>query len=248
MSLTNVNFGAIVKKQYQSKMRVYFGVFSSLTMVQVIGFLLSLGGTGSTGSSDGNWTIQVTNYNGNIILTFTMIWAFVIAILLTTEAYRNDHYAFVANRKTSQISQFLILVTTSVVGGLSATMASLLFKSLIFVWHSSHRVMGYPLSFKIFFMEVVVVILYLLLIQSAGYLIGLLWQFNRAIILVILVLIILDLFLSHTTAVHTNLLVDLIGFFAKEPSPLFFITKVLVTTVVFMVMSLVIAERMEVRP
>lgn len=98
MFLTETNVWDIVRKQYTFKMKAYTGAFSTLVTIQIIAILLSLGGLNTTGTTTTEGIgVTVKYFSGDLVIVFTVIWSFVIALTITKKAYRNADFAFVSN-------------------------------------------------------------------------------------------------------------------------------------------------------
>lgn len=104
MSLTEAKLPDIVRKQFLYKVKAYLSVFSSLLVVQAIGLLLSTNGSRMMGTSYNGFSIDINYYTGDISIVITLIWSFITAIIITTKAYRNDDFVFVANRVSRHLS------------------------------------------------------------------------------------------------------------------------------------------------
>ena len=88
-SLTNISLKTIVIKQVKWKAKLYISALSSLVIVQIIfGILTSSSGSGSSGRGGGNLDVQFSIYSLDTFLIVTSIWAFIVAILFSTKAYR----------------------------------------------------------------------------------------------------------------------------------------------------------------
>ena len=112
MSLTNqLIWQKTVKKQYFFKLKANIDAFSSLVWIQLLAHLFSLGGVASMGMGGTNLSVDVKYYSADLVIGFTMLWAFVTAITITTKPYRNHDFTFVTNRLSSSLSNILFLLT-----------------------------------------------------------------------------------------------------------------------------------------
>ena len=130
MSLTRVNLAETVKKQYLYKLKANIDAFSSLLAIQLLAIIFSYGGVGSSGMSSGDIHISVKYYSADLVIIFTLIWAFVTAITITTRSYRNHDFTFITNRLSSSLSNILFIVTTAMIGSLTAILAGNVLRTL----------------------------------------------------------------------------------------------------------------------
>lgn len=245
MSLTKVRLLDIVKKQYVYKLKAYIGVFSSLVIIQVIGALFSLGGTGSMGMGSENISLRASYYTGDVIIAFTLLWGFISSILLTTKAYRYDDFSFVSNRLTSHLSNIVFLITASVIGGVTAMLASVVLKGIVLNIYGNH-VIGTLSGFNELLLGMVAITFYLLLLTALGYFIGVLTQLSKVFIIIVPTLFLAALLLRFQTF-DQPMIVKLINYYAGETSLFFFIVKVTLTAIVLLCSTVVMSGRMEVR-
>lgn len=104
MSLTSVNAAEIIKKQYFYKLRAHYGIFTSLFITQLVALAFSFMASGSMGSGGEGVSINVSFYTGNVIIAFTMLWAFISGVSMNSKLVRNGDFSFVTNRLTSHVS------------------------------------------------------------------------------------------------------------------------------------------------
>lgn len=245
MFLINASIGAIVKRQYLFKMRAFIGAFISLILAQWAALGLSfLSGSGMTGTSSGGLSINVTYFNGNLLIIFTLLWAFTTGITLTTKQTRYGDFAFVTNRLTGHLSSFAFLLTASVIAGATTMLASNLLRVVMAVSDKADGFLDH--SFSITFFELTIGIsgttLYTILIASIGYVIGMLVQISKLFIIVIP-----GLFIALTMDGENSVMEYLVAFFSKETSLFLFALKVFVTISILFTSSILISNRLEVR-
>lgn len=113
-SLTNISLKNIVKKQVKWKVKLYISALSSLVIVQIIfAVLTSSTGSESYGSGSGNLNVHFFNYSLDMFLMISAIWAFVVALLFTTKAYRIDDLSVISSRTSSAIANILVMIIYS---------------------------------------------------------------------------------------------------------------------------------------
>ena len=247
MYLTKVSLWDVVKKQFRFKMKSYRGMFTSLMMLQIIGILFSLGGEGGGGGGSDTFSYDMNYYSGNIILAFMMIWAFISAIVVTTQAYRFDDYSFVANRLSSHLSNILFLGWASVIGGVSFVLASQSLKLAILFQKDREFIESQPITMPQMAEGLAATILYLFLFTALGYLVGMLVQRNKAFIIILPALLFGSLFLNVFLASESTLVIDIGQIFVRETSILLFMLKVLLTSALAYAISVWISNSLEVR-
>lgn len=246
MYLTEPQFTDVVKKQIRYKWNAYSGVFSSLLIMQMIGFFFGLGtGGGSHGSE--SIDISFTFSSGDSPAGFTFLWAFSMGILVTTLAYRNDAFTFVTNRLSHHLSSFLFLILASVIGGITAVLSSSFIKFISLFRDNMILIESVGLfdAPGDFFLRIVTSIAYTILFAGIGYAIGSFIQRSKLVIpVIVIVLFILPMFNSlHAT----GLIEKVVAFYGTETSFLVFLVKVVVTVLVLFGISVTLTNRLEVR-
>ncbi|QED46253.1 hypothetical protein [Cytobacillus dafuensis] len=245
MFLKNVNLTEVVKRQYFFKLKANIDAMSSLVFLQLLAILFSMGGSNSFGSSSDQVSIEVSYFSGDVIIGFTMIWAFVTAITITTRPYRNHDFSFVTNRLSSSLSNILFLLTASIIGGITAMLA----KNLLLVFKyifSEEQIYGIPLTFQDFLLGVGATIIYLFAVSAIGYLIGALVQISKAFVVLIPVLVIGMLFMDGVMN-RDPFIAYVFEFYVMESSIGLFIVKMVSTAALFFIASISILNRLEVR-
>lgn len=246
MYLTEVNTWDIVKKQYRYKLKSYFGVFTSLMAIQLLAIFFSLNGTGMSGGSSGTLDYEVHYFTSDIIQVFMMLWAFIQAIIITTKAYRYDDYAFVTNRMISHYSNVLFLFSASVFAGVTVYLSSHLFKVIIYIVKDSSSIMMDSLTVTGLLSGIAASILYIFLFASVGYFVGMLVQFHKIFSFLLPAAFFGTLILDGLTR-EPALLVNISTFFGSETSFFVFLIKIIGVSFLFLLGSMGVSSRMEVR-
>jgi hypothetical protein len=247
MSLTKINLWDIVKKQFRFKLKSYRGMFTSLMMLQIIGILFSLAGEGGGGGGSDTFSYDMKYYSGNIILAFMMIWAFISAIVITTQAYRFDDYAFVANRLSSHFANILFLAWASVIGGVTFLLASQSLKLSVLFLQEREFIESQRLSTLQTAEGLAGTILYLFLFTALGYLVGMLVQRNRIFMIILPALLFGSIFINVFVGSESTLVIDIGQIFVNETSFLLFTLKVLLASGLAYGISAWISNSLEVR-
>lgn len=222
-------------------------MFTSLMILQVMSILFSLGGEGGGGGGSDTFSYDMKFYSGNIIIAFMMIWAFISAIVVTTQAYRYDDYTFVGNRLSSHLANILFLGWASVIGGITFVLASQSLKLSVFFLKDREFIESQPMTVLQMAEGLAATILYLFLFTAIGYLVGMLVQKNRVFIIILPGLLFGSLFLNVLLASESTLVIDIGQFFVRETSFLLFTLKVLLASALAYAISAWISNSLEVR-
>jgi hypothetical protein len=237
MHLTEVKYLEVIRKQYLYKMQSFSGSLLSLMIVQFIAFLISLGGTSNFSSGSNLYSITFSSYSSNLILAFTMIWALVTAINITTKTYRNEDFIFVTNRRTSQFANIAFLITASFLGSITAVMVGTLLKVIVQLNNPSEQVITHASSLQHISINLFGTFLYLLLLMAVGYFLGSLYQ-NKKMLLVFLPLGLFTIFIVQS---------NIVTFFIFENSFLLFSIKTISFITILLVIAFFVTKEIEVR-
>ena len=243
MSLTKVSLIEVVKKQYVYKLKAYSQVFISLIFLQLLAVLFSMNGVGSMGSTVGSVEVQASYFSSDFVAAFTMLWGFITAILITTKAYRNDDFVFVANRVSSNLSNAVFLLTTSVVGGITAMLSSYLFKVIIYYFFKSTPILDAPIELLL---GIFSTILYVFLFCALGYLVGTLVQISK-VFTVLLPAAFFGALILEGLSGKAGTVASVFEFFFTESSLVLFIVKIIVAAGLLFSGAFVLSNRLEVR-
>lgn len=248
MSLSQVNLNEIVKHQYQFKMKSYLELFNPLIFMQLIALLFSLGGIAS-GSKGVGLTIQY--YTVDYVIVFTMIWAFIIAIQVTSKDYREQTIPFVTNRLTESISNILFILTASIVGGLLALLSRFLLIAVIRFVFNFKQIFGMEMTmtFTEMLTGIVATTLYIFLFGTLGYLVGILVQRNKVFagIIPAFALGLLFYYAQIGGAATDNFINNIFVFYFQEKVFLLFFLKIIITSALLYIGAYLISSRLEVR-
>lgn len=238
MSLTETSLSQITVKQYRYKWNSFFGIFTSLFITQIVGIFFSLGSSSGGGSSSDFLSVNIAYFSGDIIIGFTFIWAIIVAILLTTKAYRYEDFTFVTNRLSSSISNILFLITASLVGGITTSLASVTYKLIIVFSYYDKELIYAPTSVGELLMGMVVTTLYMFLFMSVGYLVGMIGQIHKLFMFVFPPLLLFLVFRNDG---------EVVNIFISESSFLLFFIKAISVSILFFAIAILLSNRMEVR-
>jgi hypothetical protein len=248
MFLQEVNTIAVTKQQYQFKLRAHYGLFTSLLMTQLFALLWSFMGTGQMGTGTEEVSLNISYYTGNIIIVFTMMWAFISGITINSKLSRDGDFAFVTNRLTSNLSNIAFLLTGCVIGGITAMLAGSLLKVIIYFFFGINGIIGSTLQIPVseLVLGVVVTIFYVSLLGALGYLVGAIVQFSKMFVVLLPALFIGALFMEGRMQ-GEGLLGNLVTYFIQETSSVLLFFKVLVALIILFFTAIIISDRIEVR-
>ncbi|MFZ3578373.1 hypothetical protein [Virgibacillus sp. DJP39] len=251
MSLTEPSMANLVIKQLNYKWKAYTGLFYSLMILQLLAIIFSLVvGSGMSGgsSSSSGINVNIRYFSADTVVAFTILWAFISAILITTKAYREDDFIFVTNRVTANLSNMLFLGIASIIGAVTALLSAYLLKVLMYyvLDHSQIVGIGSGPGLSDFFTGLTATILYVFLFASLGYLVGTIVQLNRILVVVIPVLFLGFAFFAESVA-GAYPLIQITAFYFEESSIIIFSSKIVVTIALVFFCSSLMSNRMEVR-
>lgn len=249
MSLTEANLPGIIKKQYIFKLLSYSNVFVSLVALQLFAILFTLGGmVGIMSSGSMTMGVLVKFYSGAGILVFTFIWALSTAYILSIPSYRNIDFAFVSNRLSSNLANIVFLLTTSIAGGVTAMLSSIMLRNIVYYTGGSENVLGanFFISPRELLTGAAAAVLYLLLLSAVGYFLGMLIQLNKTLIIILPALIVGTLILE-TRNEHVRIILRAIDFFAHESSLAIFFLKVTLSVLLLWGCTILFTNKMDVR-
>lgn len=243
MSLSTIKLFQVVKKQYNFKLKANIGLFNSLIILQLFGILFSLGGTGQMGGSFYNLSF----YTADFMIVFTMIWAFAIAFQLTTKDYRNAEFIFVTNRRGSDLSNTLFLLTASIIGAFTALLSGYLSKVIVYFSFKKEIInAAQPLTIKPLIYGFSATVLFIFVFSLLGYFFGAIVQLNR-VFMILLPVLFIGFLLIAARAGEDNLLIILFEFYFQEFSFPVFLVKMIVTSLLLFKGSTLITNRLEVK-
>ncbi|GAE24969.1 hypothetical protein JCM9140_936 [Halalkalibacter wakoensis JCM 9140] len=248
MSLSEISFSTTVKRLYFYKLKANVGIFSSLVLLQIMAILFSLNGTGQMGTGGMGFSVSVNYYSANLVIGFTMLWAFIQSIMLTTKSFRYDDFTFVTNRVTSNIANIAFLVTVSFVGAVLALLTSPLLKVVAY-YFLNHEVLLETSAFYSpteFMIGVGATSLYVLLFSALGYLVGTFVQISKIFSVILPAVFFATLFLEAREGAG-NLLASIISALFTESSFALFFIKVGGSVLLFFFLATIMSNRLEVK-
>ncbi|MGD6871464.1 hypothetical protein ACQCU1_04605 [Sutcliffiella horikoshii] len=249
MSLNKVTLEQVVKNQFIYKIGAYSGVFISLIILQLIAVLFSLNGVGMSGGGSNQISYSLHYYSGNLVFVFTMLWVFIVSIIITSKAYRNEDFSFVNNRLSSDLSNILFVILVSVIGTVTSLLSPFLIKVILFFLPKFDLIYYSPVSinmFSFFFYGIVTAFCYIFLCGAAGYFVGTVVRLSSLFKILLPVVFVGYLFLGEMIS-EVSSLPTIVEFFYFESSLVTFVLKTILTVVLLFVSSVAIFNRVEVR-
>ena len=247
MSLTEASLFETVKNQYLYKLKSRLGLFLAMVGVQVMALLFSLGGVMNYGMGSQYVNLSVRLFSSEMVIAFTFLWIFVVAVLITTKDYQNIDFTFVANRLSSNLSNAAFLVTAALIGGITAMLSGFLLRIIVYfkgsIYLLSQNFIAAP---EVIFAGMAVTILYLLLFGSLGYFCGALVQLSKVFI-VLMAGTYFGLIILAGRGHHLPELLKVFDFFRGESSLALLAVKVIIAAGLLYACSIMLSNRLEVR-
>lgn len=243
MLYSNPQLMDIVKKQYFFKLKAYRSVFITMIITQLLGLALSIKENSSSGFSAENYSIVSNVYSSSIIFALMMVWTFITSILLTTKAYRYDDFSFVTNRLSSYISNVFFLITINIIASITSMMVG--FTLQLYLYYFTN-LKDTHLSPREFFIGLGAYVMYLCLISSLAYLIGMLLQLSRKYILSLIAAFITLIMIMQSFDI--NIVGSVYEQLYDETSFGIFSLKIVSICLLHCLLAFFIQNRMEVRP
>lgn len=234
----------IVKKLLLYKFQSYVGVIWTLMTLQGIGILFSMNGVGQAGFSMSGMRIDSILYNANMVFTFTMLWIFISAIIITTKANQLDDYTFITTRKTSNIANGLFLIVAALFGALTSMLSSALIRVIYSIFGGEGITLAVTYSVSDWLLGFWTAFFYLVFLAAAGYFIGMIFQLHVFIRTVVVILIISAFF---GASISGNVVEAIFVFIFQESNVILFALKTTVSAGILFVATLLFTEKMEVR-
>ncbi|ALX49291.1 hypothetical protein AOX59_12245 [Lentibacillus amyloliquefaciens] len=248
MSLTKPSLVKLVQKQFRFKLKNFSGMFSTLITLQLIGLLFSLGATSNFYSGGAIVDLEISYYSADIVFVFTILWGFISAVLMKTKAYREDDFAFVTNRLSSNLSNIAFLFSASIVGGVTAILSGYLLKVIAYFFFNFTPIIqtGLVDTPMELLTGMLSASLFIFLFASAGYLIGTLVHLHKSFAYITPVAVI-GLLIIGDRGSSGHLLIEAGNFYFNETSFWLFACKILITAGLLLAGSFVVSQRLEVR-
>ncbi|WP_157872705.1 hypothetical protein [Desulfoscipio gibsoniae] len=246
--MTETSALTVVKTQYHYKTKAHAGLFFTLIAVQLLAFLLSLNGVGgSSGGSSQGIFYTIKYITGDMIIVFTLIWAFSIGISMANNGFKTD-FTFVSNRLSSHLSSLAFLLTAAVIGGVTATLCGLLLRVVLFFSHGGVDAgPAFWIAPSALLSGIFAATLYAALLSIIGYSVGMLTQRHPAFVVLLPGLFFGTLFVEARSTGEAHTLISAIEWFSTESSHALLALKVVLVSAIIFGCVILLFNRMEVR-
>lgn len=241
MFLSNVSLASVIRTQVKFKLQAYIGAVLSLLFIQILGLLLT-SSTGMMGTSSIGTEITISTYTLDGVFFFVAAWAVFVGNLITTKAYRYDDFTFVTTRLSSNIANIAVLMIVSAVAAVTTFLCTYLLRLYQVLFSNVEFIDGPGILDEP--METIQTLLLLFVLiwmfTSFGYLIGSLVQKHKALILVLPI--------AFIGLAMSSVWLEVLKFFLIVDGYLWvFMLKIFGLTVIFFLISALVANRWEVR-
>lgn len=249
MSLNKVALEQVVRNQFIHKISAYSGVFISMIILQLIAMMFSLNGVGMSSGGSDFISYNLHYYSGNLVFVFTMLWVFIVSIIITSKAYRDEDFSFVSNRLSSDLSNFLFIILVSAIGTATALLSGYLIKIILIPLQKIDMFYYSPISMNMasyVFVGILTAFCYIFVCGAAGYFVGTLLRLSSLFKILVPVVFVAYTFLGGMIS-EVSGLATVVEFFYFESSLLTFVLKTALTVAILLGSSVLIFNRMEVR-
>lgn len=247
MSLTETSALAVAKAQYHFKTKAHAGLFITLLMLQLLAFLLSLNGVGGSGGESQTMFFAVKHFSGDMIIIFTLVWAFGIGISMAKNGFKTD-FTFVSSRLSSHLSSLAFLLTAAAVAGVSATLCGLLLRVVMFFAHGNVDAgPGSWIAPATLLSGIVAATLYAALLSVSGYFAGMLTLRHPAFAVLLPAVFFGTSYVEVRSTGQAQTFISAAEFFLTESSLALLALKVVLVSAVIIGCVLLLHNRMEVR-
>lgn len=239
MFLSKPSLKYIVKEQLYYKLKINSGIILFLIPMQLLALFISYQ---DTHESSFGGIVSIKHYSADPVIQFTLLWAFIIGILVARRGFNTDMF-LISTRWVSHLSNILLLLKASIIGGITAILAGVLLRGIAsFNYETFFAV---DMGALTLLLAMLVTSLYIILLASAGYLAGMLTLVHRSFIIILPVIFFTILFADSPTGVGTfsN---DVIEFYLQESSFGMFLIKTLVISAIMWAVTILFSNRLEV--
>lgn len=248
MSLAKTNLRTLVFMQFRYKLQTHRNLFIGLLLSQLLAVFFSFWGSGMASTASSNIVLKFRAYNGIIIHVFTYIWSLAVVIIITGPQFRDMDFAFVSNRKSSNLSNICFLLAAALAAAVTSTLCIAAQRVLIYFVHGSENILAenFFLSPSKLLVLIVAMFFYIVLLMSLAYLACVLARLHKIFVVIVPAVAILLLF-GSTSQAHPLNISYMVHFFTREYSLPIFVLKVIAAAGLAFCLSIVVTDRMEVR-
>lgn len=246
----NQSFISLTIKKYLFKLRAYTGYFCGFILAQLLASVLLLSSSANSGISSIVFNITLHTYSAQLILVFSVIWSFVLSILISSQFIKNTTFTLPGNRLTDCTSDLIYILTGCLFGAITAALfCAAVRTALYFSFRDSVFSQGFYPSFSDLITVTAATFLYMLMASAAGYFAGTLIRINKVFFVVIaMILIILNYIFTTVNFVSgRSALWPLWALLFKQKSLAVFALTMITLSAIFYLLSNIIANRTEVK-
>ena len=178
-------------KAYLFKVRAYSGYLGGLILVQLLAMGLVLSSSVSLGMGTNNLRIVLHTYSSQLVLVFSVVWSFIVSIVVTSRSSKDAVFSFPGSRQTDSLSDLAFMLTCCVFGAVTTAFFGVAVRlELLLVFPGGVLAQGFYPVFGDLCVIAVATFSYMLLLSAAGYFAGTLFRFSKVFIAVVTVLIV----------------------------------------------------------
>ncbi|MDQ0159410.1 hypothetical protein [Alkalibacillus salilacus] len=239
MSFKQLTYRDVTRQQVGLKLAAFRRVFSTLAILQIVGFLFSVAGSQQVGGSTDVMSYMLWEINSNVVIMFTLLWALATLFGMITRDQRQMEFMFVTNRFISHLSNIIFLIIMSVVAAFFTVGMTLTMQTIGYFLHD-------PLIIQSVFTVLDLVVLWgivtllVLLISIASYTLATIMQLHTLLKVIVPAVVIGAFYMLAPIR-------NVFGWVVLEQSVLMLMVKVLMVALMLSAVVLFGVKRLEVR-
>lgn len=226
MSLHAPKLRDIVLKQLFSKLNVNTSFWQSLFFMQWFGILISSSSSSSMSGERGMLYLSHMQYSSTMLMSMTILWIMISAFNLGLQVSRRLDYSLVTTRTSQFLANILVLVVLSAIGAVTVYLGN----GVIQLFNKFFRdglLVQKPFTLLEHVENVTGIFGYLLLFAAFAYLVVILYQWNRYVVVGLVILLGFDMTLFVDKGVN-EVIWQITLLFTKETFLLLFLLKVFI--------------------
>lgn len=250
MYLIEPKLSEIVKKQYYFKLHMYRNAFVILIFLQM--FFIVLGGVEYIFPTnfpmyDFPWVTWISSTNDNV-LSVTLIWTIIMGFQIPSRKRLNESFTFVTNRFVHHLSNFFLMLTISMIGGLSVVLSGSAIKMFAYLRYEIKMIEspGFITSPSDFFIRVVTCFAYMMLFILTSYAVtSFIQRSQKTIVFFAIGWIVLSSVTKQWNG--PDFLTRMTEFFFNDSNLVLFLIKIVLTVTALFIASVAVTNRLEVK-
>ncbi|WP_411954551.1 hypothetical protein ACKXGF_01480 [Alkalibacillus sp. S2W] len=239
MSFKQMSYFDATRQQVGLKLAAFRRVFSTLAILQIVGFLFSVTGSEQIGGINEMMTYSISEINSNVVIMFTLLWALATPFGMITREQRKMEFMFVTNHFISHLSNIIFLVMMSIVAAFFTVGMTLTMQAIGYILHD-------PLNIQSVFMALDLVVLWgivallVLVISVASYTLATIMQLHTLLKVIVPAIVIGAFYLVEPIR-------NVVGWIVLDQSVLMLMVKVLMVALILSAVVLFGVKRLEVK-